>query len=386
MLKIRLFGNVIIEYDNERLDSKLSNKTIALIYLLVLNKGKDISKDTLRYYLWPKSSEEAARSNLRYNLWVLKKVIPLDENGEPFVLGNQYTCTLNDKYKLDCDYLIVKEIDEKTASIEELTYAKDLLCGNIMEGWYLKDCNEVNETILSERMYCEMRRTRIMDQLASKYEQQTNYGKALEILIEESRIEPDNENIAKHIMNLFAEHGKRSEAISYYNSYKDNLWKSLETTPSQEMENLYMKIYNTTSVGDESAQVAEDIDGEMILDILCLKEVDYFALSEVISKLCAQSGDFLLSKVDKFALSDLTYVCASLCTYCYNQGFAMHVDGSEVPSVRVVQGATEIVETALKYYKVTINLHDYNEIDSLSNSFFKHLNMKEGNNLTINKM
>lgn len=73
MLRINLLGKIKIEYLGENLEPKLSNKTVAIIYLLIANKGRYLSKDKLVLYLWPDSTEEAAKYNLRYNLWLLKK-------------------------------------------------------------------------------------------------------------------------------------------------------------------------------------------------------------------------------------------------------------------------------------------------------------------------
>ena len=47
MLKINLLGKIKIEYLGENLESKLSNKTVAIIYLLIANKGRYLSKDKL---------------------------------------------------------------------------------------------------------------------------------------------------------------------------------------------------------------------------------------------------------------------------------------------------------------------------------------------------
>jgi len=65
MLKIKLLGKNKIEYFGENLEPKLGNKTMAIIYLLISNKGRYVSRDKLTFYLWPDSTEEAAKYNLR---------------------------------------------------------------------------------------------------------------------------------------------------------------------------------------------------------------------------------------------------------------------------------------------------------------------------------
>ncbi|HOL16600.1 MAG TPA: hypothetical protein PLZ49_10540, partial [Bacillota bacterium] len=85
MLSINMFGQMSISYNGASIAAKLSKKLMALICLLVLNAHREMSREKITAYLWPDSEEESARYNLRYNLWVLKKVIPLDANGESFV-------------------------------------------------------------------------------------------------------------------------------------------------------------------------------------------------------------------------------------------------------------------------------------------------------------
>lgn len=63
-------------------------------------------------------------------------------------------------------------------------------------------------------MICENRRTKILAALAKRYEQEENLNKALEILREEATIEPDNETLALHIMEVYAESGNRQQPLT----------------------------------------------------------------------------------------------------------------------------------------------------------------------------
>ncbi|MFA7661530.1 MAG: hypothetical protein WCX59_01815 [Anaerovoracaceae bacterium] len=78
MLSINMLGEVNITYKGEKIVDSLSNKTVAMICLLVLNRDKNVSKEKIASYFWPDSNEEAARYNVRYNLWTIGKLIPKD--------------------------------------------------------------------------------------------------------------------------------------------------------------------------------------------------------------------------------------------------------------------------------------------------------------------
>ena len=100
MLEITLLGKTKISFDGEFLDKQLSTKAQGLIYLLIAHKGKFLSREKIMTYLWPDSSEDAARYNLRYNLWQLKKLIPEDSGGQALVVSDKDGCQINQKYRL----------------------------------------------------------------------------------------------------------------------------------------------------------------------------------------------------------------------------------------------------------------------------------------------
>lgn len=73
-LKIKLFGNVTLTLNGTDITAKLSSKSIAIICILMLQKDMRISRQELINYLWPNSSEDAAKYNLRYNMWQQKRL------------------------------------------------------------------------------------------------------------------------------------------------------------------------------------------------------------------------------------------------------------------------------------------------------------------------
>ncbi len=203
MLKINLLGKIKIEYNDDNIEPLLSRKIVALIYLMTANKGKYISRSQIMSYLWPESSEDAARYNLRYNLWHLKNILPTTENGDSLIIAEKEACTLNEQYPLSCDLITIREFSTQDASISDLNNVKDLFTGNIMEGWYLKNCNEFNEMILFDRMLCDNKQIEIFKALAFKYEAEKKFDKSLEVLKELSLLEPDDESLALHIMKTY---------------------------------------------------------------------------------------------------------------------------------------------------------------------------------------
>ncbi|QHI71490.1 hypothetical protein [Aminipila terrae] len=130
-LIINLMGRVEFKYGEKNLEHKLSNKGVALISLLMLNIKNGISREKLISYLWADSDDEAARYNLRYNLWNIKKVIHADECGEDLILSTKDYCHLNAKYAFESDMLKLMKFEcrGEEQSIEDLYSYKQLFRG-----------------------------------------------------------------------------------------------------------------------------------------------------------------------------------------------------------------------------------------------------------------
>ena len=90
---------------------KLSSKSQALIAILMTKKRLRCSRKELIGYLWPESSEEAAKYNLRFNLWQLRKTICVQPSGQPFLIITRDDCQINEKYSYQCDFRQIIEAD-----------------------------------------------------------------------------------------------------------------------------------------------------------------------------------------------------------------------------------------------------------------------------------
>jgi DNA-binding SARP family transcriptional activator len=72
MLEVRLLGQFEVLLDSKPLVIPTRNAQTLFAYL-VLNADKALRREQLAGLLWPDSSEENARSNLRHELWRLRK-------------------------------------------------------------------------------------------------------------------------------------------------------------------------------------------------------------------------------------------------------------------------------------------------------------------------
>ena len=75
MLQIRLLGQFDIRLDGKRIVIS-SRAGQSLLAYLAMTAGTPHRREKLAGTLWPNSSEENARKNLRQELWRIRKAIP----------------------------------------------------------------------------------------------------------------------------------------------------------------------------------------------------------------------------------------------------------------------------------------------------------------------
>lgn len=159
MLQIRLFGKPQVICDGTDITPELGNKGCALLCILFLRGGEYYAREKLAAYLWPDSAASAAKYNLRYTLWKIKKSTDIGEGGRSLIKLDREYCCIDRAYDYVCDLQTIDEIDPETQSADELKRACDAFGGELLEGYYFNHCEDLNELILSQRIYYEKRKT-----------------------------------------------------------------------------------------------------------------------------------------------------------------------------------------------------------------------------------
>lgn len=385
MLNISFLGKFKIEYNEQDITDKIGVKTSALIALLILQEKREISREKVIAYLWPDSNEDAAKYNLRYNLWLLKKVIPLDDNGEGFLRINKDFCGINFNYNFQCDILkVVSFSSGKEYSGKELIDFKDTFKGDFFEGNYFNNCDEFNEIIIFQRNKLENHRIKILRKLVEFYEANEMFEQCIETINEIFNIDPYDENLALKAISIYLDKGNRYGAIKFYQDFSNKMIYSLGINPSQGLQEKYNQIRNT-SCGQEEAGEHGDINHKSIIEdnknkenitlkIRGIKSVDYFGISEIIEELIEKGVIDTEISVEKEYLEDLSFISQHLAKHC-----DLNYDRKAVvPEVRVVQGFFALMNNISKKYFVEIEVNDMKNMDSSSMEVLRYLEEAEG--------
>src|SRR5512135_403085 len=132
MLEVRLLGQYEVKLDGQPV-SIPSRPAQALLAYLILNAGTSYRREQLAGLLWPDTSDESARSNLRHALWRIRKAIETKQT---------YLMTDDLKVQFDTDsqyWLDVQAVDHKLntdVSVDELIEAVANYRGELLLGFY----------------------------------------------------------------------------------------------------------------------------------------------------------------------------------------------------------------------------------------------------------
>ena len=368
-LTVNLMGSVEFEYDDKRLEHKLSNKAIALISILMLYMGKQISREKLISYLWADSDEEAARYNLRYNLWNIKKVIPTDADGQELIISQRECCLINPKYDLDSDILELMKAEKKghDSSLEELTSYKKLFRGDFLEGIYIKNCDEFNEKIIFERMVYQNKYVNLLSEIAGKYETYHDCENGIHILNELVGIEPYNEKFAYQLMHAYADCGQAGEAIGYYKKFEAALRSNLNISPGKDLKLLYSKIVETSQ--DVTCRTRSNdriMKQNIAIEVACIEGIDYFCIAEILRKLLLKGDRKYMFGFSKCYLDDLNYIQLDVglgYEKIYTDKCVLH---NMLPCVRIVDAFLKFLKYLSEIYKIQIKITNPGNIDHVS--------------------
>lgn len=383
MLQISLLGKTKISCNGELLDKQLSTKAQALVYLLIAHNGRFLSREKIMAYLWPDSTPDAARYNLRYNLWQLKKLLPQDDAARSLVLSEKDGCSIDSRYSFQCDLLKIQSCSVHSRDLEELAYTKGLFCGDFMEGWYLKNCNEFNEMILFERMNCERIQVELLKALARRYEENGLLEEALSTWKEMAQVDMDNEEIAYNIVRLYFEMGNRVTAINYYKKFETGLWDNLNIAPNEDLQRLHRELISgTDSMHSTKKAVLRKTRSTLEITGHCIQGIDYFLISDVISALLRFVDKGFLRDFEKTYVEDLSIIQRDL-LICYERttGQPLEVAAStaegHIPAVRIVQAFCKLIEYLTGQYDIRLRISNREQIDEISAQIIEYLEASE---------
>ena len=374
MLELFFLGNLKILYRGKDITTQLGSKACALIFLLMESKVKGLSREKIIAYLWPDSKEEAARYNLRYNLWEIKKIIKEDADGNLFLLSDNNTCKINATYEYGCDFIEAACFDRKKEyTMAELLHFRSLFSGELYEGAFFKGCEELNNLILYRRIEFEKLKVQVMESMAELLAQEENYEGEIEVLQEILKIDPYNEEIAGLVMDAYCKIGKRAEAVNFYRTFSNTLAFSINIAPGEVLTEKYRQIqdgaqYEAFVRRERKVKDSAVVSTEERVCITCMEGIPYFWLSALLKDLKELHGDLLYK-----ALNERDVFCLGSIQQEFWKSELAGRDSSTLKDVNIMNACVKALSAVASRRSLIIETRQGEYMDQASRAFVRYM-------------
>lgn len=242
MLQIRLLGTASYQLENQPLSQLATGKAAALLIYLAVT-GQPQSRALLTDLLWTDTSEQQAKSNLRYLLSNLRKAV-----GD-YVLAQGENIVFNQDlpYWLDVTAFTtyLGNAATPTAPAIEPEILQELL--NLYTGEFLTGFQTEGMPVFERWMMAQRRNLHdlLVQGLRLRTQQhldQGQYDEGLAINHYLLTLEPWREEAHRQRMLLFAYSGQRSAALQQFALCSQILAEELDVSPMQQTTTLYEQI------------------------------------------------------------------------------------------------------------------------------------------------
>ncbi len=242
MLTIKLLGPPFFSIEDKLLSSVITGRVAALfIYLIVTRQPQP--RSTLANLFWNSGSEQESRSNFRYLLRDLRKIV-----GE-YVVVNGESVAFNQDLPHWVDvttfvtHLNVPSIYSNDAShITILQELLNLYTGEFLAGFQLDNAPIFDEWMHSQRRYLQDLVIQGLQSRAQQHLAQGEYEQGLTVNRYLLTLEPWREEVHRQRMLLFARMGQRTAALKQYEICCQTLAEELDAPPMEQTTTLYEQI------------------------------------------------------------------------------------------------------------------------------------------------
>ena len=246
MLKVRLFGQIVLQVDDEPIPIRVPARALALLAYLVCDRSRPHPRDAVAFAFWPDSAEAEARSKLRTHLhYVVRGLLPAPINGEPWLLTDKRSVQWNPSAPiwLDIDEFGRLAADPSSADAAIALYTGDFLAG-LDERWA-----EAPRAHLRERAMA------LLQDSIERARAQGDAARAVAAAQRVLEIDPYRENAMRALITLRSESGDRAGALMTYRNFVERLKADLGAEPMPESVAAYESV--ATSNGAAGAPAAK---------------------------------------------------------------------------------------------------------------------------------
>ena len=232
MLEVALLGQFEVRHDG-KLIAIPSRGAQSLFSYLILNAGKAHRRERLAGIFWPDSTEDSARSNLRHELWRLRKA--LEVSTEAYFIVDDLAIAFDSQAEYNLDVELLEKVEVETASPEELATALSYYAGDFLPGFYA-DWVVIERERLASIYEAKMARLLSLLQTAGRWEETGEWANRW--IARGFWPEP----AFRALMAAHASLGDTSRAITTYERLRKGLKEDLGVEPSYQTQELFEQL------------------------------------------------------------------------------------------------------------------------------------------------
>ncbi len=395
-LEVFSLGTLDIKLNNRSINEYMSGKAFGLLCYLAMNSDKVLNREKLVELFWGNSDSEAAKYNLRYTLWTLRRIFK-NEKAQDIIINVKNGCKISEAYKIITDVSLLDNLltniekDEKYYRNITLEKIHSIYKGEFLEGFYLKNCPEFNDWVFYEREACQRKYISLLSGFSIYLKQNNLPEKCIDVYEEMIRMNPLQEDLYLNLIRLYIQLGDRNAALTHYEKCCKVLREELNIGPMQELQKVYQQIkngsgkipnnvYNYVKKTDTQFSILEHKRYQQYINeetqkkdsVLVasleknLKEVDYYWMSELIEYFSLKAGNEVWYKIPDYCLQDLSFINSHLIEKadCCNKNISTHP--FTVPDIRLYQSMEKLLHYFTKEKRVIIGIEKPEWIDNKS--------------------
>ncbi len=241
-LSIRLFGRLGVTDGDGGKISVAGKKPQALLAYLALNVGQPQSRDKLAALLWGERFDEQARQSLRQGISKLRKALA---DGDPKVLVID-----GDDVGLNTDAADIDAVEFERLASEgtpaALNEAAGLYVGGLLEGLEVKE-KGFEDWVGTERSRFADIAADVLAKLSCHQADAGDTDAAIETAKRLTTVDPLSEEGHRTLMRLYADNGKRAQALKQFKTLEAALQSELNAEPEPKTRSLYEEIQSNES-------------------------------------------------------------------------------------------------------------------------------------------
>lgn len=231
-LVLKLFGGFELSRRSGEILVITARKSAALVAYLAMQHGQPQSRDRLASLLWESSPDAKARASLRQALLGLRQLVP---EMELVIEPRPEHLALNPRVEVD-----VLTFEAALSNMpSHLPRAAGLFHGDLLEGLRI-DSDGFETWLMAERQRLRSAALATLHTLLEAPAERVD--DQIQIALRALALDPAEETAHRSLIRLYAEAGRRSEALRQYYRCRDTLWREFSVRPEPATDLLYKSV------------------------------------------------------------------------------------------------------------------------------------------------